>query len=315
MGKKVLVTGGAGFIGSWVAKELEDRGLTPLILDDFSTGEERNLSILRKGDCVKGSVLVENDLQKIPFRELDGCLHLAAKGDVQESIDLPMEVMSVNLEGTHRVLEHCRQYHIPFLMASTCMVYGFTPQTGVLPERGIDESFPTEPLSPYGASKLAAEQLCISYQHSYSMKIRVARPFNTYGPHQQPTNKEGGVIPVFLHRVMQEKPIQIFGDGSQSRDFLYVKDCARFLVDYLYAENAPIILNAGSGHRISICELAKLIADGRNNIEYVTHPHPQSEIHDLLCDATLADQTIGWKSETDLTHGILQNRTWLKETL
>ena len=175
MSQKILVTGGAGFIGSFVSKELELKGYEPVILDDLSTGEERNLSFLNKSHFIEGSVLSEKDLEKIPFNELHGCLHLAAKGDVQESIDNPFEIMQVNLEGTHRVLERCRQHHVPFLLTSTCMVYGFTPQTGKLPEKGISEAFPTEPLSPYGASKLAAEELCLSYHHSYSMKIRIAQ--------------------------------------------------------------------------------------------------------------------------------------------
>ena len=195
------------------------------------------------------------------------------------------------------------------------MVYGFTPQTGKLPEKGISEAFPTEPLSPYGASKLAAEELCLSYHHSYSMKIRIARPFNTYGPHQAPTNKEGGVIPVFLHRVMQGKPILIFGDGLQTRDFLFVEDCARFLVSYLFSENQPILLNAGTGQRISIIDLAGMITTSPDQIEHVAHPHPQSEIHDLVCDAGLAYQTLKWKAETSLTEGIATNRNWLKATL
>lgn len=314
MGNKVLVTGGAGFIGSWVVKVLEQRGFEPIVFDDFSTGEERNLEGLRSSDVIHGDILLEQDLQKVPFKECIACYHLAAKGDVQESIDLPFEIMRVNLEGTHRVLERCRQYQVPFLLASTCMVYGFSQSTG-LPAKGISESYPTEPLSPYGASKLAAEQLCISYHHSYGMKVRVARPFNTYGPHQQPTNKEGGVIPVFLHLAMQGKPIQIFGDGAQTRDFLFVEDCARFLVDYLCADEAPLILNAGSGTKITIIDLANLILEEKGQISHVPHPHPQSEIHELLCDSTLAGQSLNWAPAIDLELGIHRNRTWLKEKL
>lgn len=308
MARRVLVTGGAGFIGSWLCKVLSELGQSVLAFDDLSTGEVSNLDNIENVEFVHGDICNIDDLSKLPWSSIQSCYHLAAKGDVQESIDNPLLYTQVNIIGTQNVLEFCRKKLIPTLFMSTCMVYGFDHS---IDSGAIDEEFPSLPLSPYGASKLSGEQLAISYHYSYGLPLKIARPFNTYGPFQKTNNREGGVIPLFLERRRQGKPLFIFGSGNQSRDFLYARDCAEFLVTFMNTKNAPMILNAGSDTSITINELAQTISSDEIPVQHVEHPHPQSEIPRLLCDSSLARKTLGWKPRISLKKGIEENLNWL----
>lgn len=310
MADKVLVTGGAGFIGSWLCKVLSEQGKSVVAFDDLSTGDASNLEGFTNVDLIQGDICEDRDLNKIPWKSIVECYHLAAKGDVQESIDDPLLYSRVNILGTHYVLDYCRAYQIPILFMSTCMVYGLENYQSQA-TRGIDEKFPTLPISPYGASKLAGEQLAISYYHSYNLPVKIARPFNTYGPYQKTNNREGGVIPLFLERKRLGKPLIVFGQGNQSRDFLYARDCANFLVSYMRVTDAPMILNAGSDKTITINDLANAISSEVGSVMHTEHPHPQSEIHCLLCDSSLARLTLDWKPLTSLEDGIRENFNWL----
>ncbi|MCJ8347661.1 NAD-dependent epimerase/dehydratase family protein [bacterium] len=314
MENKVLVTGGAGFIGSWLCKHINDQGTHTVILDDLSFGKESNLNILKDYTFIKGSILNSQSIEQIPWNEIKQVYHLAALGDVHDSLNNPKKYMDVNVNGTHNILEKCREFKIPFLMTSTCMVYGFHAQYEDATINGISEKHLTLPVSPYGASKLAAEQIALSYHYSYQSIIKIARPFNTYGPHQATNNQEGGVIPIFLAKSIHNEDLKIFGDGSQNRDFLYVKDCASFLYQYMNTKNTPLILNAGSGKTISILELAKKIkADSNTQINLQEHPHPQSEIMVLKCNSKLAKSSLSWDTHFTLDQGLLENKQWISE--
>ncbi|MEE2924391.1 MAG: GDP-mannose 4,6-dehydratase [bacterium] len=310
MTKRTLVTGGAGFIGSWLCKVLADSGRQVIAFDDLSSGEESNLENLSDVSLIKGDIRKHADLSKIPWADISDCYHLAARGDVQESIENPLLYTSVNIVGTHNILESCRAWNIPILFMSTCMVYGLNSYQKIAND-GINEEFPTLPISPYGASKLAGEQLALSYFYSYGLSVKIARPFNTYGPFQKANNLEGGVIPLFLNRKRQGNDLFVFGSGNQSRDFLYARDCAEFLISYMRTDNVPMILNAGSDKTITISELANTISAGDISIKYVDHPHPQSEIQRLLCDSSLARKTLGWEPRTSLKKGLEENLKWL----
>ena len=310
MTKRTLVTGGAGFIGSWLCKVLADSGRQVIAFDDLSSGEESNLENLSNVSLIQGDIRKHTDLSKIPWADISDCYHLAARGDVQESIENPLLYTSVNIVGTHNILENCRTWNLPILFMSTCMVYGLNSYQNIAND-GINEEFPTLPISPYGASKLAGEQLALSYFYSYGLSVKIARPFNTYGPFQKANNLEGGVIPLFLNRKRQGNDLFVFGSGNQSRDFLYARDCAEFLISYMGTNNVPMILNAGSDKTITISELANTISAGDISIKYVDHPHPQSEIQRLLCDSSLARKTLGWEPRTSLKKGLEENLKWL----
>jgi nucleoside-diphosphate-sugar epimerase len=175
---------------------------------------------------------------------------------------------------------------------------------------GIDERHPTKPASPYAASKLAGEALTLSYHHAYGLPATVVRPFNTYGPFQRSVG-EGGVVAIFTRRALLGEPLRIFGDGTQTRDLLYVSDCARFVVDALDSDAiSGQVLNAGTGLDVSVNDLAAAIQPDPAAIVHVDHIHPQSEIASLRCDASRAREVLGWEPQTSLGEGLARTREW-----
>src|SRR5207302_3371351 len=170
--------------------------------------------------------------------------------------------------------------------------------------------------SPYGASKIAAENLVLSYYHAYGLPTKVIRPFNTYGPFQK-RNTEGGVVAIFIARDVARQPLLVKGDGTQTRDLLYVEDCARFVVQAGQTEAADgAVMNAGLGTDIAIRDLAQLVADPEGGghgvrVEHVAHDHPQAEIPKLLCDHGLAARLLGWRPQVPLAEGIRRTRAWI----
>ena len=192
--------------------------------------------------------------------QVDAVAHLAASISVQDSIDDPGTTFENDVVGTFNLLEGARAAGARFLFMSTCMVYdrASTPA-------GIAETHPTKPASPYAASKLAGEALTLSYFHAYGLPTTVVRPFNTYGPFQRSVG-EGGVVAIFTRRSLLGEELRIYGDGTQTRDLLYVEDCARFVCDALVSDAAiGGILNAGTGADVSVNELAGADRAGRRH--------------------------------------------------
>ena len=306
----VVVTGAAGFIGRWVVHELLERGFTVRGMDDLRNGSQRNIAAFDTEDAFEfttGSVTIRDDVEAVLTEEVDFCIHLAAEIDVQESLDDPDSHFEANIVGTKHILESCRENEIALGLVGTCMVYDMVES-----EAGIDESHPVKPASPYAGSKLAAENLAESYYHGYGLPVTIMRPFNTYGPFQK-TGMAGGVVSIFTSRDIAGKPLTIYGDGTQTRDLLYVTDCAEFIVEAtLSDETTGEILNAGTGTDISINELAELIASEDTEIEHVEHHHPQSEVEKLLCDPTKAHSMIDWEPTVSLAEGVSRLREWLK---
>jgi len=272
----VAVTGAAGFIGRWVVDELLDRGYTVRGLDDLSNGSRRNVAEFESSpqfDLTIGDVSNCEVIDGVLGDDVDACIHLAAEIDVQESLDDPQSHFETNVVGTERVLEACRVTDTRLGLVGTCMVYDM-----VASEAGIDESHPVKPASPYAGTKLAAENIAESYYHGYELPVTILRPFNTYGPYQK-TGMAGGVVSIFTSRDIDGEPLKIFGDGTQTRDLMYATDCARFIVDGTFSEEATgEVINAGTGSDISINDLAELIASEGTDIEHVEHHHPQSEV-------------------------------------
>jgi len=304
---KILLTGGTGFIGRWTLKELIGRGHAVEIFDDLSNSSLDNIAEFRGNPAlVKVHVgdIKDAGLLKKVFAEgaFDSVLHLAASIIVQESIDNPKKVFDNDVIGSFNVIEEARKHGCSFLFMSTCMVYS---RAGM--DSKISEKHPVFPASPYAACKLAGENLTISYHQAYGMKTLVVRPFNTYGPYQK-SNMEGGVVPIFVKLAMDGKPLKIYGDGTQTRDLLYVEDCSRFLALALEKCHAGqlngTIMNAGTGTDISVNDLAKMVSGGRSEIVHVPHIHPQAEIPKLLCDSAMAERILGWKPEVSLAEGV-----------
>lgn len=171
--------------------------------------------------------------------------------------------------------------------------------------KGINEDHTLLPKSPYAASKLAADHSALGYHHAYGDEVVILRPFNTYGPYQR-TDSEGGVVSIFVKQMLSNKPITIFGDGSQTRDLLWAEDCAEFIYKASMSDKCNgMVLNAGSDEDIRIIDLANLVAKGdKSKIKFVQHPHPQSEIKKLLCDSSKARQVLNWEPKVDISEGV-----------
>jgi nucleoside-diphosphate-sugar epimerase len=305
-----LVTGGAGFIGRWVVEALLAEGRHVVVVDDFSSGSPENLAGLAcpRLDVVEGSIDDAGVLDAVFGGGVDLCLHLAARINVQQSIDDPVGTYVPDVLGTLLVLERSRVAGAPFLFTSSCMVYAAAG------EEPIAETHATRPASPYAASKLAGEQLTLAYGLAYGHPVTVVRPFNTYGPFQR-ADGEGGVVAIFCRRALAGEEIEVFGDGTQTRDLLYAADCAEFLVRAAGAEAARgEVVNAGTGCDVAVRDLAELVAAGRVPWRHARHPHPQAEIRRLRCDPSKAERVLGWRVATTLEDGIARTNEWLART-
>ena len=305
---KILVTGGAGFIGRWVVKKLLDDGHEVCVLDDLSNGRVENLEGFTENtnfEFVSGDIRGREVLKSI-FKDIDICIHAAAAINVQESIDNPQRYYDVNVTGTFNILEAARKNNVKVVLIGTCMVYDLSSS------KAISEEHLLNPKSPYAGSKLAAENLALSYFHAYGLPVVITRPFNTYGPCQK-TDMEGGVVSIFIRSLLDGKTLNVFGDGIQTRDLLYIEDCAEFIVKATFSDKAVgEVINAGSGKDIAIKDLALLICKDPRLIRYVKHHHPQSEIPKLLCDYTKAKKLLGWEPKTALEEGIEKTKEWIR---
>ena len=304
----ILVTGGAGFIGRWVVKRLLDERYEVSVLDDFSNGRAENIEEFKDNpnfEFISGDVRNKGVLGDL-FKDVDICIHAAAAINVQESIENPQRYYDVNVNGTFNILEEARKKDAKVVLIGTCMVYDLSLA------KAINEEHPLNPKSPYAGSKLAAENLALSYFHAYGLPVVITRPFNTYGPYQK-SNMEGGVVSIFIRSLLEEKMLNVFGDGTQTRDLLYVGDCADFIVKASFNEKAVgEITNGGYGKDIAIKDLALLICKDVERIRYVEHHHPQSEIPKLLCDYTKANKVLGWEPKTSLEEGIEKTRDGIR---
>lgn len=303
----ILVTGGAGFIGRWVVERILNHHEV-VALDNLSNGSVRNISEFRGRPnfrFMKADVLDKESLSNV-FQEVDLCIHLAAQVNVQESLDYPERTFENNVVGTYNVLDACRRNDVKIVLVGTCLIYDLALS------KPINEEHPIKPRSPYAGSKTAAEEMAISYYHGYGLPVVITRPFNTYGPYQK-TNMEGGVVNIFIKRCLEGEDLLVYGDGEQTRDLLYVEDCADFIVKASFCKDAiGEVMNAGTGRDISINDLALMICKDKTRIKHIQHHHTQSEILKLICDYSKAEKLLGWKPEKPLEEGIERTMNWMK---
>lgn len=306
---RILVTGGSGFIGRWVVKRLLEDDNHVWVLDDLSNGQPENLDDLKANLSLNITIGDIKDialLSKLFKNDFDICIHLAASIIVQDSIDNPRKTFENDVIGTFNILEEARKSNTKFVFMSTCMVYD-TASADV----AILESHPTKPASPYAGAKIAGENMVQSYYYAYGLPTVILRVFNTYGPYQKSTG-EGGVVAIFVRSELNGNMLNIYGDGIQTRDLMYVEDCAEFITQAAYSDAVNgEILNAGFGDDITINGLAEMICNDPQRIEHVDHIHPQSEIPRLLCDCSKAKKLLGWEPTIDLPKGIDKLRNWM----
>ncbi|MDP2729875.1 MAG: SDR family oxidoreductase [Dehalococcoidales bacterium] len=305
--KKVVVTGGAGFIGSHLAEELAGKGYQVVILDDLSTGKMKNIeSLLKKGnvDFVKGSITGPSLLNKL-FKNVYYVFHLAAIPSVPRSVEDPQASHEVNVNGTLNVLLAARENNVKkVIYASSSSVYGDTP---TLPK---SEDMMPRPQSPYAVTKLTGEYYCQVFSNVYGLPAVCLRYFNVYGARQDPNSRYASVIPTFIKKVSEGKPPVIFGDGEQTRDFTFVKDAVQATV--LAAEDdAQGVFNIARGESITINQLARLVIGliGKNGNPVYEAPRP-GDIRHSLADISKA-RAFRYQPKYTLKDGLSETIRWL----
>lgn len=307
---QVLVTGGAGFIGSNLVRGLVERGASVRVLDDLSTGSAENL------DGVEGRVdLTIGDVREArtvisAIDRVDVVYHLAALPSVARSLLDPVATHRVNAGGTLNVLVAARAAGVRRVVyASSSSVYGDTP---TLPKR---EEMPAAPLSPYAAAKLSGEAYCRAFTRSLGLETVALRFFNVFGPRQDPSSEYAAVIPRFLTRMLAgERPV-VFGDGGQSRDFTFVANVveACMLAGEAGPESAGEVVNVGFGERTTLLELIDIL-DGvlgtRTRPEF-SPPRP-GDVRDSLADVTRAERLIGYRPHVEVREGLARTVEWFR---
>lgn len=300
---KILVTGGAGFIGSWVVDTFLEEGHEVVVLDDLSTGREENLS--KGAQFVKGDIRdLENVDRIISDFKPDIIDHHAAQIDVRKSVENPMHDAGINIIGTLNLIESSLKHGVgKFIFASTGgAIYG---EPEIIPAH---ESTDPYPISPYGTSKYAIEKYLGYYNYVHGFDYVALRYANVYGPRQNP-HGEAGVIAIFCSRILSGSPCTVFGDGGQTRDYVYVEDVARA---NLLSLNAPVgSYNIGTGIESSVNDLiSELKKSSGTDFEVQYGEERPGEVQSISLEATFAEKTLGWKPNVDLAEGIQKTWDW-----
>jgi len=302
---RVLVTGGAGFIGSNIVRRLLDLGHAPVVLDDLSSG------------------FAENLVAEVPFFEADvrdaaavlaaaeGCdvvVHLAASVGNARSIDDPIKDAQINVLGTLNVLQAARRHGLRrIVFSSSAGIFG---ELKTLP---IAEDHPQDPDSPYGVSKLAAEKLALVYNKLYRMHNVCLRYFNVYGQHQR-FDAYGNVIPIFATRALDGRDLVVFGDGEQTRDFVHVRDVAAANIAAADATTTHGVFNIGSATRVTINWLAAAISEIAAGDGAITFgPARPGDVRDSLADVRKAAEAFGYRPSVELRPGLEEYVAWLRD--
>lgn len=297
---KILITGGAGFIGSHLVEQVLAAGHSVRVLDNLSTGKRENIPTNTQVEFVEGDIRNAQTVRRA-VAGTDAIVHLAAVASVQASVDDPLGTHASNFDGTLHLLDAARLEGVRrFVYASSAAVYGDTEQ---LP---VAESTVLKPLSPYAADKLAGEHYLSFYSGRYDIGAVAFRFFNIYGPRQDPSSPYSGVISIFADRLQHRAPVTIFGDGLQTRDFVFVTDLARLL---LKAVNVPLnsfqVVNVGRGKSVSLLDLLGSFEQVAGRTIARTHAEPRhGDIRHSRADVVRLNQMFGGVTPTELTEGL-----------
>jgi UDP-glucose 4-epimerase len=299
-----LVTGGAGFIGSHVGRRFAQEGYAVRVLDDLSTGS--------RAHCDAGWALLEADVRDADaVREatagVDVAVHLAAFVSVPESFERRADCFGINVTGTRNVLEACAHHGVPTLVfASTCAVYA------ELPAAPKAESEPPGPASPYAASKLEGERLLAEYA-GRDIASTALRFFNVYGPRQPRGSAYAAAVPVFMERALRGEAIEIYGDGHQTRDFVFVADVAEAVLRAAQAARSGVY-NVGTGRSVEILHLADAIVGltGSRAAHRFAPPRP-GDVRASTANVTRIAEALGWSPACSLDEGLRRTVDWYRD--
>ena len=304
--KKVLVTGGSGFIGSNLVKKLISDKNKVVVIDDLSSGFISNISNIDGVKYINGDIRNRKQVNDA-IKGVEVVFHLAASVGNKRSIDFPLIDSQVNVLGTLNILEECVKEGVRKIVTSSSA--GIFGELKTIP---IKEDHPIEPDSPYGCSKLCEEKLCLSYSKLYDLEAVCLRYFNVYGPNQR-FDAYGNVIPIFVYKMLHNEPIIVYGDGNQTRDFVHVNDVVQANINSANSIGVSEAFNIASGDRITINDLIKLITKNYKKevkIEYV-NKRPGDVMHSLA-DISFARNEINYNPSVDLDKGINDYVNWAK---
>lgn len=295
-----LITGGAGFVGSNLSHLLTEQGRKIRILDNFSTGSLKNLRGLPAGVKILKGDICDTRFLKNSVKGCKSVVHLAAQTSVALSVKNPLITQKTNSEGTLRLLIAAKEAGVrKIIFFSSCAVYG---DSGKMPS------------SAYGATKLAGELYCKTFLELYGLKTIILRPFNIFGPRQNPNSEYSAVIPKFISAVLLGKPPVIFGDGTQTRDFIYVNDIVNLVTRLLISDKDCDCLNSyeiGSGKSVSINELARAVLSMMNpGIKAKYGPKRAGEVMHSTGNPVLAKKHLGFSNITPFKKALKETISW-----
>lgn len=300
----ILITGGAGFQGTHLAQKMRALGHDVTVLNTLTPQAAHNEQYLEGCHLIWGSV-TDAEVTEKAMRGKDAVFHLGARVNVDESIAHPWEAIEVNVRGTYNVLEAVRKTGARMIHTSTCEVYG-------LPEHApVAENAELRPMSPYAASKAAADRICFAYAQTYKVPVTIARFFNIFGDRQK-EGTFGAVIPIFVAKALRGEPITVFGTGEQTRDYLYISDVINaYELLFNHPELSGEVINFGSGKATRIKDIAEYIAKQLNgNVSYVAGR--PGEASNMVADFSKAKRLLGWEPKVNIYDGLDRYIKWRK---
>jgi UDP-glucose 4-epimerase len=305
--ERVLVTGGAGFIGSNLVGALVAAGCDVTVLDNLSSGYRSNLDPYPEVRFIEGDIR-DQDAVDAAVQGAEVVFHLAASVGNKRSIDDPIADAEINVLGTLRMLDAARRHRVRKVVASSSA--GIFGELKTLP---IREDHPIEPDTPYGSTKLCSEKLCLAFSKLYDLEAVCLRYFNVYGPNQR-FDAYGNVIPIFAFQMLRGEPLTVFGDGEQTRDFVNVADVVQANLRAAAARQVSGSFNIGSGTRITINRLVALLRAATGVEPVVRNGPPRAgDVRDSLADIGAARATLGFAPAVSIEDGLAEYAKWAGE--
>ncbi len=312
--KKVLITGGAGFLGSWISQAVVEQGALVTCIDNLSSGQESNIEELKDRE---NFTFIQHDISKPIYLEgdYDLVMHLASRASPFEFDKFPIQILKANTLGIWVALGIAKKHKARFLYTSTSEIYGDPdPKYIPTPESYNGNVNPVGPRSCYDESKRAGEAFVKAYELQHGMDTRIVRIFNTYGPKMRAGDVYGRVVPRFIEQALNGKPITVFGDGTQTRSFTYVRDQVEGILRLAWVEEAMgEVVNIGSNVETKVIELAKIIIQLTNSeSEIVFHPLPKDDPRRRCPDITKAKNLLNWRPQVSLEEGLRKTIEWFE---
>ena len=311
--KNVLVTGGAGFLGSWICEVLVKQGARVICLDNLVSGLKSNISSQMDRDNFR---FIQHDItQPIFFDEpLDMVMHLASRASPFEFEKYPIQILKANTLGIWVALGIAKKHGAKLLYTSTSEIYGVAAEIPTSEDYRGNVN-PVGPRSCYDEAKRCGESYVIAYKMQHGLDIRIARIFNTYGPRMRSEGVYGRVVPRFVEQALSNEPITVFGSGEQTRSFCYVSDQVEGLLRLAFSGNAEgEVVNIGSDEEITIIELANMIKELTNSgSEIVFEELPKDDPPRRKPDISKAKRILGWKPRVKLEEGLKRTIEWFEE--